>query len=79
MLLHHAGPLDEAVRQGGLAVVDMGDDAEVANVGHRKNNQAVPQKIKTNCNILLYLFLVHRPLLDWGAGLKGAGWQTEKF
>ena len=33
-VLHHAGPLDEAVRQGGLAVVDMGDDAEVADVGH---------------------------------------------
>ena len=33
-VLHHAGPLDEAVRQGGLPVVDMGDDAEVANVGH---------------------------------------------
>ncbi len=32
--LHHAGPLDEAVRQGGLAVVDMGDDAEVADIGH---------------------------------------------
>ena len=29
---HHAGPLDKAVRQGGLAVVDMGDDAEVADV-----------------------------------------------
>ena len=33
-VLHHAGPLDEAVRQGGLAVVDMGDDAEVADVLH---------------------------------------------
>ena len=33
-LPHHAGPLDEAVRQGGLAVVDMGDDAEIAYVGH---------------------------------------------
>lgn len=33
-LLNHAGPLDETVRQGGLAVVDMGDDAEVAKVWH---------------------------------------------
>ena len=33
-VLHHAGPLDEPVRQRGLAVVDMGDDAEIADVGH---------------------------------------------
>jgi len=33
-ILHHAGPLDEAVRQRGLAVVDMGDNAEVADVIH---------------------------------------------
>ena len=31
---HHAGPLDKAVRQRGLAVVDMGDNAEIADVGH---------------------------------------------
>jgi hypothetical protein len=28
-----AGALDEAVGQGGLAVIDVGDDAEVADVG----------------------------------------------
>ena len=39
---HHAGPLDEAVRQGGLAVVDMGDDAEVADVGHSNRKRWFP-------------------------------------
>ena len=31
---HHTGVLDQAVGQSGLAVVNMGDDAEVADVGH---------------------------------------------
>ncbi len=31
---HHTGVLDQPVRQGGLAVVNMGDNAEVANVWH---------------------------------------------
>ena len=50
-VLHHAGPLNKAVRQGGLAVVDMGDDAEVANVWHsdRKNRFL----IKTNSTAII--------------------------
>jgi hypothetical protein len=28
--------MDDAVRQGGLAVVDVGDDGEVADVAHEK-------------------------------------------
>ena len=31
-LLQHAGGFDQAVGQGGLAVVDVGDDAEIADV-----------------------------------------------
>ena len=44
-LLEAAAHLDEAVRQGGLAVVDVGDDGEIANilhlgVAHRETGQA---------------------------------------
>jgi hypothetical protein len=32
-LFHRAGELEHAVGQGGFAVVDVGDDAEIAGVG----------------------------------------------
>jgi hypothetical protein len=34
-LTDHAGILDQPVRQRGLAVVDMGDDAEITNIFHK--------------------------------------------
>ena len=49
-VLHHAGPLDQPVGQGRFAVVDMGDDAEVANVGHsnRKNRFLIDDEFDRN-------------------------------
>jgi hypothetical protein len=34
-ILHHARKLDEAVREGRFAMIDMGDYTEIANVVHR--------------------------------------------
>ena len=35
-LTHRSGLLEKAIRQGALAVIDVGDDAEVADVLHGK-------------------------------------------
>ena len=35
-LTHRSGLLEKAIRQSALAVIDVGDDAEVANVLHSK-------------------------------------------
>jgi len=48
-----SGALDDAVGERGFAVVDVGDDGEVADVVHEKQKKGTPRAL-LQCNILLH-------------------------
>ena len=69
-LLHRAGRLDEAVGEGGLAVVDVRDDAEVANAGLGHGGKiAVPPLCRRLLFVVPATVPAHRPALADDLGM----------
>ena len=73
-LMDRAGPLEQSIRQGGLSVIDVRDDAEIARVldSHEARNYAGARKVAQAPRLFFELRLSSEPAAGLAACRAGA-------